>query len=404
VRKAVAHLIPAFLAIMVTFGFVASAGLIASIVEQNYIDILAPRGIRQAFIGSVLQEAALRQPDLLIVYGTSEIYDEEDENAADQFFQTYPTGFNVFEVASGGVSSLEMAQNLAALGPKLKGKKVVISFTPTDFEDPQEPAKAYAGEFSLLHANELIFSPYISYPLKQRFALRMLDYPKTLTKDPLLAFAVNRLASSSSGQSLLYYLSMPVGLIQTQVIRLQDHWTVLNWLVSHPQDLQPVQRTPSAIDWKAQLASAEGLQSYLTSSNPYGIANNLWGTDLGNKFGVGQPAGSEDPYFLKDLANSKEWVDFDILLSVLKETGAQPLILSRPFNGAILTALGESASARQVYYAMLEKEVQSYGFTLVDFADQDTNRLFSVDQFSHTSRVGWIYVDQALDVFYHVNH
>jgi D-alanine transfer protein len=404
VRKAVPHFIPTLLAIMITLGLLASASLIASIVEQTYINALAPRGLRQAFIGSVLQEAALKQPDLLPVYGTSEIYNDEDENSADQFFQTYPTGFNVFEVASGGVSSLEMAQNLAALGPALKGKKVVISFTPTDFEDPQEPSKAYAGEFSRLHANELIFSPYISYSLKQRFAVRMLDYPKTLTNDPLLAFALHRLANPSPGQSLLYYLSMPVGMIQTQIIRLQDHWAVLSWMASHPKDLTPVQRKTYAIDWKAQLASAERLQSNLTSSNPYGIANNVWESDLSNKFGDGQPPGSEDPYFLHDLANSKEWVDFDILLSVLKETGAQPLILGRPFNGPTLTALGESASARQIYYAMLEKAVQPYGFTLIDFADQDTNPLFSVDQFSHTSRVGWIYVDQALDVFYHVNH
>lgn len=402
-RKPIPHLIPALLAILIAFGLLGSASLVASLVEQRYIDSLAPLGLRQAFIGSVLQEAALKQPDLLPVYGTSEIYNEEDENAADQFFQSYPTGFDVFEVASGGVSSLEIAQNLAALGPALKGKKVVISFTPTDFEDPQEPPKAYAGEFSDLHANELVFSPYISYSLKQRFAVRMLDYPKTLTKDPLLAFALQRLASPAPFQSLLFNLTMPAGQLQTQVIRLQDHWAVLSWMVRHPHALQPVPRKTYAIDWKAQVASAERLQGLLTSSNPYGIANNVWETDLSNKFGVGQPPGSEDPYFLQDLAKSKEWEDFDILLSVLKETGAQPLILGRPFNGVTLTALGESAEARQVFYDRLQKEVQSYQFSLVDFADQDTNRLFSVDQFSHTSRVGWVYVDQTLDIFYHVN-
>jgi D-alanine transfer protein len=403
VKKTTIHLISAPLAILIIIGFLACVNLIASFIEQKYINILAPRGLRQAFIGSVLQEAALKQPDLLPVYGTSEIYNDEDENSADQFFKSYPTGFNVIEVASGGISSLEMAENLAALGPELKGKKVVISFTPTDFEDPQEPAKSYAGEFSRLHANELVFNPYISYALKQRFAVRMLDYPKTLANDPLLAFALKRLDSSSPLQTLLFNLTMPVGQIQTQVIRLQDHWAVLSWMVSHPKDLKPDSRNPDAIDWNAQLASAERLQSVLTSSNPYGITNNLWETDLGHTFGTGNPPGSEDPYFIHDLSVSKEWEDFDILLSVLKETGAQPLILGRPFNGPVLTALGDSAAARQVYYYTLQKEVKPYGFPLVDFADQDTNPLFSVDEFSHTSRVGWVYVDQALDSFYRGN-
>jgi D-alanine transfer protein len=401
-KKETPHLIPALVAGLIIIGILAVAALFATLLEQRFVDALAPLGLRQAFIGTALQIAALRQPDLLSVYGTSEIYDEEDQNAADQFFHTYPTGFTVFEVASGGITSLEMAQNLAALAPVIKGKKVVISFTPSDFTVSGIGPKAYAGEFSRLHANELVFSPYLSYQLKQRFAVRMLDFPKTLANDPLLAFALQNLAGSSPFQAFLYNLSVPIGRLQAQVIRLQDHWAVLNWMFTHTKDLAPVQRKAYSIDWKAELGSAERLQAVLTSSNPYGIANNIWETELGHTFGVGYPPGSEDPYFIHDMATSNEWNDFNLLLSVLKETGAQPLILSRPMNGTILNLEGDSAQARQVFYVGLEKAVQPFGFTLIDFADQDSNRLFSVDQFSHTSRVGWIYVDQALDVFYHI--
>jgi D-alanine transfer protein len=101
------------------------------------------------------------------------------------------------------------------------------------------------------------------------------------------------------------------------------------------------------------------------------------------------------------LSNSKEWEDFELLLSVLQETGAQPLILARPLNGVMWTALGASLPSRQVFYVRLQATVQPYGFPLVNFYDQDTNRLFSVDIYSHTSRLGWVYVDQALDSFYH---
>ena len=136
-KKATPHLIPALLAIVMVIGLLAVFSLFASVVELKSVDVLAPLGLRQAFIGSVLQEAALQQPDLLPVYGTSEIYNEQDENSAPQFFQSYPTGFTVFEVAAGGVASLEMAQNIAALAPVIKGKKVVISFTPSMFTIPQ---------------------------------------------------------------------------------------------------------------------------------------------------------------------------------------------------------------------------------------------------------------------------
>ncbi len=326
---------------------------------------------------------------------------ENDENSASQFFQSYPTGFTVFEVAASGIASLEIAQNLAALGPEIKGKKVVISFTPSMFNETQVGRSEYAGDFSRLHANEMAFSPYLSLDLKQRAASRMLDYPNTFASDPVLEFALQNLAGRTRLNFLLYYLSAPLGRLQIQVIRLQDHWEVLNWIYANPQDLQPVPRKTYSIDWDAEMARAQKLQARLTSSNPFGIENNDWNKQHQFTDGPNAPPFSGDKAFLAQLSNSKEWEDFDILLSVVQETGAQALFLSRPLNGGMWDALGVSLPARQVFYVRLQAAVQAYGFPLVDFYDQDANRLFSVDIDAHTSRVGWVYVDQALDAFYH---
>jgi D-alanine transfer protein len=395
------HLFPALVAILILGGFLAGGSLYARQVEQKNVNILAPARPKQAVFGSALQEAAFRQPDLLLVYGSSEVYMEEDENSASQFFRSYPTDFTVFEVATAGVTSLELAENLAALGPEIKGKKIVISFTPDMFTSQQVRQSAYAGDFSRLHANQLIFSPTLSYALKQRIARRMLDYPDTLATDSLLEFAVKALARQSRLSSCMYYLSLPAGQLQTQVIRLQDHWAVLDWLHSHPAALQPAERRPAAIDWKAEMEQAHNLQVELTSSNAYGIDETLWKTKYQAALARNIVPSSLNNYFMHEVANSKEWEDFDILLSVLKETGARPLILSRPLNGAMWNAMGVSASARQFFYDSLQKAVQPYGFPLVDFSDQDTNRFFSIDLSSHTSRLGWVYIDQALDNFYH---
>jgi D-alanine transfer protein len=194
---------------------------------------------------------------------------------------------------------------------------------------------------------------------------------------------------------------MPIGWLQTQVIRLQDHWEVLNWIHANPQAFLPVSRQTYPIDWNAEMAMAQQLQAELTSKNPYGIENDVWSKRPFLKMGENITPFSSDEKFIQELSSSKEWEDFELLLSVLQETGAQPLILSRPLNGVMWTAIGVSLPARQVYYAMLQKTVQPYGFPLVDFYAQDTNRLFSIDIYSHTSRLGWVYVDQTLDAFYH---
>ena len=402
VKKEIPHLLPALAAILILIGFLAGGSLFARYIELRYVNTLAPARLTQTDAGSALQEAAFLRPDLLPVYGSSEMYEEDDENSAYRFFQTYPTGFTVFEVAASGLSSLEIAQNLAALGPEIKGKKVVISFTPSMFFDTTAVSdKYYAGDFSRLHANEMVFSPYISFDLKQRIASRMLDYPDTFADDPLLGFSLQNLASSSPFNLLLYYLSVPVGQLQAQVIRLQDHGKVLKWIYSHPQDLQPIPPKTYSIDWSAEMARAQKLQAKLTSNNHYGIENNIWSKRPFLKMGNNINPFSSDEKFIQELSNSKEWEDFELLLSVLQETGAQPLILARPLNGVMWTALGVSLPSRQVFYVRLQATVQPYGFPLVNFYDQDTNRLFSVDIYSHTSRLGWVYVDQALDAFYH---
>ena len=400
--KNIPHLLPALAALALVIALLAGGIFYARSVEQASVNDLAPARISLTNLGSTLQEAALRQSDLLPVYGSSEMYEEMDENSASQFFRTYPTGFTVFEVALSGITSIEIAQSLAALGPELKGKKVVISFTPSMFDSLAVGPTAYAGDFSRLHANEMIFSPILSLSLKQRAASRMLDYPDTLAEDPVLAFALQNLASHTPIDTLLYYLSLPIGRLQTEVIRLQDYWAVMSWINLNPQDVLPVERQTYPIDWNAEIVRARNLQRQLTSSNSYGIENSLLNLKKYQRILKTKVApGSDDEFFIQKLSNSTEWEDLDILLSVLKETGAQPLILSRPLNGAMWNRMGVSASARQLFYDKLQKTVQPYGFSLIDFSDQDTNRLFSIDLSSHTSRLGWIYVDQALDAFYH---
>jgi len=54
--------------------------------------------------------------------------------------------------------------------------------------------------------------------------------------------------------------------------------------------------------------------------------------------------------YISDMQQSDEWFDLEILLKTLTESGAQPLLLSRPLNGTYWTELGVSAPVRQAIY------------------------------------------------------
>jgi D-alanine transfer protein len=396
------HLISSAVAISILISTSALFGTYAQNLEQHYINALATQDLSQFANGSALQRAALHQPDLLPLYGSSEITLLKTPYEASTFFEKYPTGFMVFDIANMGASTLTIAQALAALGPDLRGKKVVVSFTPsTATMGPLGGVNNdnYTANFSILHANELAFSPYLSMALKHQTALRMLDFPDTLKTDPLLHFAIDRLAGVSPIDRFIYYLAWPLGELQTAAIRLQDHRAVVSFVFRRTLAPQ-VQRVPESPDWAKLINTARAEQQKHSDSNPYGVDNSRW-AQIQALFNNPPPPGTKDATFVGNIQAAKEWADLDITLQVLQELGANPLILARPMNVQLWEALGVSGQAQNSYYQKLHAVVDPYHVPLINFQQYGTDKYFSIDMASHTSREGWIYVDQTLDAFYH---
>ena len=370
----------------------------ARTLEQRYVNAPAPLNLPVAYNGSALQRAALHKYNLLPVFGSSELTLLDNSYEAGNFFRNYPTGFAVFEVANLGASSITMAQDLAALGPDLRGKRIVISISPADFTMGNSAAPFYKENYSRLHAYAIIFSPYLSMNLKTAAAQSMLLHPETLTNDPFLQFTMDQIVASKLGQ-MFYYLLWPLGELQTEIMYIQDHAAVMSLIGEH--DTQPhVPHIPQTIDWAGIHAIALAKQKKHTLSNPYGVEDFRWWLYSHLQTNPIRP-GSEDKRFMWRVLSHPEWVNFRILLGVLRELGAQPLILSRPMNVRLWEALGVSEQAQNTYYEKLHGTVALYQMQVIDLHQYGTDIYFSIDQGSHTSREGWVYVDQILDDFYH---
>jgi D-alanine transfer protein len=393
------HLGAGSMSILILILALVGFDIYARSLEQRYVNALAPLDLTQTINGIALQRAALYRSDLLPLYGSSEITMIDTSYDAEKFFAAYPTGFTVFQVANLGAASLTMAQDLAALGPDLHGKKIVISFSPATYTMSKLPPDYYAGNFSPPHAYEMIFSPYLSTPLKIEAAQRMMDFPTTLQSDPFLRFAIIQITGLSRVNHFLYYLSWPLGEFNITAMRLQDHAAVVSYLWTHP--INPdVEKIPQTLDWSTMFSSALAEQKQHTLSNPLGVEDDRWWYyqhAVTNPI----PAGSEDKSFINRVEAHPEWVDLDILLRVLQELGAEPLILSRPMDIHLWETLGVSEQAQNIYYVKLNDIVNQYRIPLVDYQQYGTDIYFSIDQGAHTSRYGWVYVDQTLDDFFH---
>ncbi|MBV9489599.1 MAG: D-alanyl-lipoteichoic acid biosynthesis protein DltD [Verrucomicrobia bacterium] len=380
---------PHLAASLVALGIVALILVVGSVggraLERRYLHPLASRLFLQKNQGVALQRAAFAEPDLLPFYGSSELVRPASYKAAD-FFRTYPTGFNVFPIARVGATSLVIFEKLAAVGSGVRGRKVAISVSPSWFFRQSIPQGYYNGNFSRLQADELIYGAPISLELKRDAARRMLRYPETLQKDVLLAFALRQLAADSPLHDLLFYATAPLGYLEKWILRMQDHFETLIYILRQRSHLQSgVRRLPRALDWHALIEqSASEITPQRVDIDPEP---------------VGPEAGPEA--FTSAERDAHEWIDLELLLRGLNELGARPLLLSMPIDGRYFDRFGVGRPVRDLYYKRIRGLAQAHHVPLIDFAERDEDQGFLAGHHDHLSSKGWLYYDKALDDFFH---
>ena len=197
--------------------------------------------------GLAFQRAAARAPNVLPIYGSSELLTPPVPEKGNNFFRAAPTGFQLSPVGGGGANPLIMLQKVGALGSDWRGKKLAISLSPNWFLTPKLSWNGYKGNFSLMAASEMAFGTALDFELKREIASRMIECPSTLEKSPLLEFALTRLASGRWLDRAIFCAVWPLGKAETSVMELQDHFAALSY-IRHKIKAAP-QRQPKILDW-----------------------------------------------------------------------------------------------------------------------------------------------------------
>ncbi|HEX2698372.1 MAG TPA: D-alanyl-lipoteichoic acid biosynthesis protein DltD [Anaerolineales bacterium] len=403
--KQAPHLFAAAISLVICGAIAAAFVFYAGYFEKKYVHAVAALDHSAVNAGAELDKVALKQNDLLLIYGASELMLLDTKYQANQLFSTYPTGFMVYNDTSKGGSGLTIAQKLASLGKDLQGKRLIIAVGPaimTMAPLGEVNTRHYDGNFSELHALELALSFDLSPETKELAARRMLGFPETLQDKPLLKFILENLAQGGFINHILYYLSWPLGEIEVAILHLEDHYATVNF-IRHlsAQEVQVVHQ-PEQIQWSTLLKAATREQVHSTTSNHFGVDDSQW-PKIKELFAKPVAPGSRDNDFIYDVDHAEEWDDLDIALHVAQELGAQPIILSSPMNVPLWEKIGVSEFAQNEYYTKLRSVVAPYGFPIIDFQQYDKEPYFSMDLASHVSRKGWIYVDQTLDEIFHGN-
>jgi D-alanine transfer protein len=394
-KAAMPHLVSA----LIVCGFAAAilflGRMIAVHLERSTLALTAPTDFPLKNQGLAFQRAAARAPDVLPLYGSSEFFSGGPQKAS-AFFRAVPTGFRVSPVGKPGSDSVIMLQKLGALGGDLHGKKLAISISATWFTVPDTTLYWYRGNFSLVAASELVFGAALDFNLKRDIASRMLQFPQTLERSPLLEFALRRLASGRVFDRIVFCALWPLGKIQNAILDFQDHFASVNHIL---HEAKPAPRAQSQmLDWPSLIAKAgeaggANETEYAKTSGP-------------EKQTVASRSGAS---FCQRLDEAREWVDLELLLRVLTELHAQPLLLSMPMDGPFYDKAGVSRSVRECYYRKIRGLAKRYNFALVDFEQHDEDSAFLDHQnprlkhvpSAHLTAKGWIFYDRVLDDFFH---
>lgn len=337
--------------------------------------------------GLAFQRAAARAPNVLPIYGSSELLVPLVPEKGNNFFRTAPTGFQLSPVGGGGASPLIMLQKVGALGSDLRGKKLAISLSPNWFLTPKLSWDGYKGNFSLMAASEMAFGTALDFELKREVASRMIECPSTLEKSPLLEFALTRLASGRWLDRAIFCAVWPLGKAETSVMELQDHFAALSYIRRKIKAVP--QRQPRILDWPDLIAKVE-------AANPSDWSK----TSKPSRPDAQITPGSRDVGFRYGVNVSTSWTDLELLLRTLARVHARPLVLSMPIAGEFYDHAGVSRSAREDYYTKLRALVQQYHFALVEFKSHDEDPAFLLRYQSHLTAKGWMFYNRALDDFF----
>jgi len=338
----------------------------------------------QRDIGVAIARATLSQPGILPVYGSSEL-ELDLPNLASRFFRDAPDGFTVCPIGRRGASPLILLEKAAAVcRPPACGKAVML-ISQVWFLSRGETLANYAGNFSALQGLEVIFKAPLSPGLRRDIAQRMLAYAPTLSSTPILEQGVRAAAASDTvAGRMRYALLKPLGLMQTKVMELQDHFESV-------RDLKAAQRVPvvlpsgSPLDWDRLMAAAE-------AQSP--IYDEATAPDRGPKLtadiwrGVGQ------------MPDCTEWGDLELLLRAFQEMHVQVLLLDIPWSAVRYDASGVNAGIRDMYYSRLRSLAEKYRDPIATFQDHEYDARFLHDPHSHLSAKGWIFFDRDIDAFW----
>ncbi|PRR91060.1 D-alanyl-lipoteichoic acid biosynthesis protein DltD [Bacillus atrophaeus] len=337
------------------------------------------------FQGLYLQNKMLEEQKYLPIYGSSEL-SRLDKFHPSNYFQVNNLGFTPYLIGKGGSQSLIHAINFAAHADQLKGKKLVFIVSPQWFTKHGSDEQHFAPNYSALQGLDLAFNDTIDPAVKKQMMKRMLHY-KAVTNDAVLSELYQAMLE---GQTWKVNLLKPAAKSYYSLLQKKDLY------YSMAESEGPKRHVSESVKdkpWSVLKQEADKMGEDHSRSNVFHIDDPSY-RKLKHKVPKFKNRNKHRTY-----AKSPEFGDFELMLDILKDAGAEPMFVSIPVNGKWYDYTGFPKNGRTDYYKKVKKQIEAKGFQVADLSGHEYDPYFMKDTI-HIGWKGWVYVDKAIEEFY----
>ncbi|MGG3563017.1 D-alanyl-lipoteichoic acid biosynthesis protein DltD [Neobacillus rhizosphaerae] len=364
---------------------------------NQFIESLIPKSrINQAatelnpfmFQGKFVQQKMLEDPHFLPIYGSSELA-RLDRFHPSNYFKETNADFTPFLIGRGGTESLIHLLNFSEHTKQLKGKKIVFILSPQWFQPNGTDESHFVPNYSALQGYDFAFNKNIDPVIKKRAIKRLLTF-SPIENDPILSTIYKAEISKDPWVKREASFVRPFGYAYRNLLEKKDLYYTLAGGISRTRDFSPKVKNKS---WGELESLAVKFGEKKSTNNHFYIANNQY-----SKIKKMVPS-LKDKKQGSSYGESPEYEDFQLVLDVLKENGAQPLFISVPVNGKWYDYTGFPKEGRISYYQRIKNQIESEGFQVADFSNHEYDPYFMKDTI-HIGWKGWVYTDHAIIDYY----
>ncbi|MGG5254396.1 D-alanyl-lipoteichoic acid biosynthesis protein DltD [Neobacillus sp. SM06] len=339
------------------------------------------------FQGKFIQDKMLEDPRYLPIYGSSEL-SRLDQFHPSNYFEVNHASFTPFLIGRGGTESLIHFMNFSEHANQLKGKKLVFVLSPQWFQPKGTDESHFVPNYSSLQGYDLAFNQQVDPTLKKMAIKRLIRF-SPVRNDKMLATLYKAEVTNDPWIKQKANLIRPFAYFYRNILEKKDLYYTLSGGVPRNRVISQSVKDKS---WAQLRKEANRVGKSQATNNRFYIINSQY-----NKIKSRVPS-------LKNYkrgasyGKSVEYHDFQLVLDLLKKSGADPLFISVPANGPWYDYTGFPKSGRTSYYKRIKQQIEAEGFQVADFSKHEYDPYFMKDTI-HIGWKGWVYVDRAIQDF-----